>query len=68
MILTPTQRAAFQRAVAKANEVLPLLDALSELAAIDTSLQQRHDELRTARDLLHRVSTKALQIDSMSGR
>lgn len=67
MILTPAQRRAMERGIATANEVLPRLDFLRELAEIDPGLKQRHDDLRTQRDFLHRLSTKAIELDRNSG-
>lgn len=66
MILTPSQRRAMERGVATSNAVLPVLDMLRELAEHDPAIKQRHDDLRTQRDFLFNLSSKALQLDRMS--
>lgn len=70
MILTAAQRRTMERAVAVANEVLPRIEALKALAEVDPSLSQRHEDLRTQRDFLHRLATTALTLDreSSNGR
>lgn len=61
-MLTNPQKAALERGLAAANEVLPRLDFLRELGEIDPQLKQRHDELRAQRDYLYTLTTTALDM------
>jgi hypothetical protein len=56
-LLTPTQRAAFERAGARCNECYPLIDFLEQMGV---DVKEYQDRL----DLLKRQSETALQLNA----
>lgn len=63
MILTRPQIAAFEKAIAACNNVVPRLELLKALARVNPALQPRVDELQTKRDYLHSLAETALEFD-----
>lgn len=64
-VLNDRQRAALQRGVAAANEILPRVEYLSKVAALVPEIQTRADQIRTKRDYLLHVSQTMLDVDRM---
>lgn len=63
MILTRAQIAAFEKAIATANQILPRIEFLAALARLNPQIQQRVDELRAKRDYLYAISEAALEFE-----
>lgn len=67
MILTPTQVATFQKVQAACNQVLPRIEFLESLAAVNPALRERAQELRDRREYLTQLSTSALELNRQLG-
>lgn len=63
MILTNPQIATLQRVLAACNHVLPRIEMLEQLAAINPTIAQRAAELRAMREYQVQFATAALEID-----
>ena len=69
MILTAAQVATLQKVQAAANQVLPRIEFLEALAAVNPSLRERAKELRDRREYLTQLSTSALELNrQVAGR
>jgi hypothetical protein len=66
-ILTSAQVAAMQRALSAANQVLPRLEMLEQLAQVNPGLRQRVSELRAQREYLYQLAMTALELDRQVG-
>lgn len=62
-VLTNAQVAALQRVLATCNQVLPRIEMLEALAAVNPDMRQRVAELRAQREYLVQLATTALEID-----
>lgn len=63
MILSNSQIATLQRALANSNHVLPKVEWLAAMAEINTALQQRVRELRAQREYQVSLATTGLEVD-----
>lgn len=63
MILTPTQVRAFQKALAVANDGLPQLEWLEQVAAVYPPAMERVQVVRANRDMLQRLAEVGLEAD-----
>lgn len=68
MILSRPQIAAFERAIATSNNVLPKIEMLEELARSNPALAERAKELRTKREFIKQLAESALQFNSSLSR
>ncbi len=62
-MLTRPQIAAFEKALAVCNQVMPRLELLTSLARHSPALEQRVTELRTKRDYLYAMAESALEFE-----
>lgn len=63
MILTKAQNAAFQKAKAVANDVLPKIEFIEGLARVNQQMLERAKELRSRREYLVQLADTALELD-----
>lgn len=63
MILTPAQVRAFQKATAVANDVLPQIEWLEQIAAAYPPVLERVQIVRAQRDMLARLAEVGLEAD-----
>ena len=62
-MLTAAQRKAFQQVIAIANDILPRLEYLEQVAGAYPELVSRVKELRQQRDWLHQLGTVAVEAE-----
>lgn len=67
-ILTKPQIAAFQRAKAVANDVLPKIEFIEGMAKVNGAMQERAKELRARREYLVQLAETALELDRSLGQ
>ena len=63
MILSATQVATLQKVQAATNHVLPRIEFLEGLAAVNPALNERVKELRDRREYLAQLATSALALN-----
>lgn len=62
-MLDPKQRKALQQAIATANDILPRLEYLEQIATAYPELQARAAELRQRRDFLFNLASLAVEAE-----
>lgn len=67
MILTATQQATLQKVQASMNYVLPKIEFIEGLAAVNPALKERAKELRDRREYLTQLATTALELNRQLG-
>lgn len=67
MILTRAQIAAFEKAIAVANNILPRIELLAAMARVNPALEARVQEFRAKRDYLYALAEAALEFDRQLG-